>query len=57
MGNLEDMRRCLKDLIRDKSLIFGDFTLRQGKRSTYYIDGKMTSFDSQGAFLIRAIDV
>ncbi len=49
---MEDMRRCLKDLIREKSLIIGDFTLSSGKKSTYYIDGKMTSFDSEGAFLI-----
>jgi len=49
---LEKMRRRLKDLIREKSLIFGDFTLSSGKKSTYYIDGKMSSFDSEGAYLI-----
>lgn len=43
-------------LLKEKSLRFGDFTLSSGAKSSYYIDGKMTCLDAEGAMLIgRAI--
>ena len=42
----------LKELIREKSLKFGDFTLASGKKATYYLDGKQVTLDSFGAKLI-----
>jgi orotate phosphoribosyltransferase len=43
-------------LLKEKSLRRGDFTLASGAKSTYYIDGKMTCLDAEGATLIaRAI--
>ena len=42
----------LIDLIREKSLRFGDFTLASGKKATYYLDGKQVTLDSVGAKLI-----
>ena len=42
----------LKELIREKSLKFGDFTLASGKKATYYLDGKQVTLDSLGAKLI-----
>ena len=30
----------LMDLVRERALKFGDFTLASGKKSTYYLDGK-----------------
>lgn len=42
----------LKELIREKSLKFGDFTLASGKKATYYLDGKQVTLDSVGAKLI-----
>ncbi|HEU4366159.1 MAG TPA: orotate phosphoribosyltransferase, partial [Candidatus Krumholzibacteria bacterium] len=30
----------------------GDFTLASGRRSKYYINGKMTTLDARGAYLI-----
>ena len=45
-------RTALIDLIREKSLKFGDFTLASGKKGTYYLDGKQVTLDSVGAKLI-----
>ncbi|MGL6227199.1 MAG: orotate phosphoribosyltransferase [Thermoguttaceae bacterium] len=42
----------LKELIREKSLKFGDFTLASGKKATYYLDGKQVTLGSLGAKLI-----
>ena len=42
----------LKELIKEKALQFGDFTLASGKKATYYLDGKQVVLDSEGAMLI-----
>jgi orotate phosphoribosyltransferase len=47
-------REALKQLIRDKALKFGDFTLASGKKATYYLDCRQITLDSQGARLIAA---
>ena len=49
---MNDVRNRLKELILERSLKFGNFTLASGKKTKYYIDGKMTSFDPEGAYLI-----
>ncbi len=41
----------LKELIGEKSLRFGDFTLASGKKATYYLDGKQVTLDGEGARL------
>jgi orotate phosphoribosyltransferase len=45
----------LRDLLVGKSLKKGDFTLSSGQKSTYYIDGKLTTLDSRGAFLVARV--
>lgn len=45
-------RNLLLNLIRDKALKFGDFTLASGKKAKYYLDGKQVTLDSTGARLI-----
>ena len=45
----------LRDLLIERSLKRGDFTLSSGQKSTYYIDGKHTTLDSRGAFLVARI--
>ncbi|QDT37898.1 orotate phosphoribosyltransferase [Stratiformator vulcanicus] len=42
----------LADLIRNRALKFGDFTLASGKKSTYYLDGKQVTLHSQGLRLV-----
>ena len=42
----------LAELLKEKSLRRGNFVLASGKQSTYYIDGKLTSMDPEGATVI-----
>ena len=47
-------RQALIDLIHEKSLRFGDFTLASGKKASYYLDCRQITLDAQGAKLIGA---
>jgi orotate phosphoribosyltransferase len=46
----EDRSR-LRDLLKQHSLMFGDFTLTSGKKSRYYFDSKRTTLLAEGAYL------
>ncbi|MDA1272884.1 MAG: orotate phosphoribosyltransferase [Verrucomicrobia bacterium] len=41
--------------LRSKSLVRGDFTLSSGAKSKYYVDCKLTTLDSNGAWLVGQI--
>ncbi|MEM1304936.1 MAG: orotate phosphoribosyltransferase [Planctomycetota bacterium] len=45
-------RDALAELIRDRALQFGDFTLASGKRASYYLDCRQVTLDATGAKLI-----
>ena len=45
-------RQALLELVRDRALRFGDFTLASGKTAKYYLDGKQVTLDSTGARLV-----
>jgi len=45
-------KQALIDLVREKALKFGDFTLASGKKASYYLDGKQITLDAAGAKLI-----
>lgn len=47
MNELEE----LKEIFKKRSVLKGDFTLVSGKKSTYYINGKMTTLSSRGLYL------
>jgi orotate phosphoribosyltransferase len=47
-------RQALLDLIRDKALRFGEFTLASGKKASYYLDCRNVTLDARGAQLIGA---
>lgn len=44
-------RDQLRDLLRRKSVMRGNFTLASGRKSDYYLDCKLTTLDPQGAVL------
>jgi orotate phosphoribosyltransferase len=44
-------RDRLRQLLKDHSLMFGDFTLASGKKSNFYFDSKKTTLLPEGAFL------
>ena len=46
-----DHRARLKTLLLKKSYRKGTFTLTSGKTSDFYIDGKQTTLDAEGAYL------
>ena len=45
-------RSRLLELFRSRALLFGDFTLASGQKSTYYINSKRVLFHSECAALI-----
>jgi orotate phosphoribosyltransferase len=44
-------RDRLRSLLREHSLIFGDFTLASGRKSNFYFDSKRTTLLPEGAYL------
>jgi orotate phosphoribosyltransferase len=49
-------RDRLRTLLKEHSLMFGDFTLTSGKKSRYYFDSKRTTLLPEGAYL-TAVEV
>jgi orotate phosphoribosyltransferase len=45
-------KQALIDLVRQKALKFGDFTLASGRKAKYYLDGKQVTLDSVGARMV-----
>jgi orotate phosphoribosyltransferase len=54
-ANLSEKRRRLLEIIKERSLLQGQFTLASGATSNYYLDMKPTTFDPEGASLIAEI--
>jgi len=52
---MTDKKARLKEILLAKAIKFGDFTLASGQKSTYYINGKMATLDSEGLNLIAEI--
>jgi orotate phosphoribosyltransferase len=48
----ENIREQLRQLLLEKSVRTGEFTLASGKQSDLYVDCRVTSFDARGARLI-----
>ena len=46
-----ELKTQMHALLQRQSVIFRNVTLSSGKQSTYYIDGRMTSLSTPGAFL------
>ncbi len=44
-------REELKRILIERSILKGDFTLVSGKKSSYYINGKLTTLNSRGLYL------
>ena len=55
MATTTSDRENLRDIIRAKSLRIGDFTLSSGKKSSYYLDCRLTTMDPKGALLIARL--
>ena len=55
MENIANLRSRLLEILREKSVERGSFQLRSGKQSDYYVDGKQTSLDAEGSYLIGKV--
>ncbi len=44
-------REELREIIKRRSILKGDFTLASGRKSAYYINGKMTTLNARGLHL------
>ncbi len=52
----ETRRARLLDILRERAVSFGDFTLASGRKSSYYIDARVVTLHHEGSYLIaRAI--
>ena len=49
---MQSDRLRLLEILREKSVSYGDYTLSSGKKSVYYVDSKLTTFDSRGVSLV-----
>jgi len=45
----------LRDLLRERSVTRGDFTLASGRRSNFYIDARRTTMSGEGLAVIGAL--
>lgn len=45
-------QQALQELVRQKALKFGDFTLASGKKAKYYLDCRQVTLDARGAMLV-----
>jgi orotate phosphoribosyltransferase len=54
-SSLEECRTRLADIIRERALAFGEFTLASGKKSSYFIDGKQATLDAEGSYCLARL--
>ena len=48
---IEKQRARLLEILKKKAVLYGDFVLASGKRSGYYIDGRLVTLEPEGAYL------
>jgi len=53
--NPAELKEKLFDLLNQKALKRGEFLLSSGKKSNYYLDGRVITLDPQGAYLVACI--
>jgi orotate phosphoribosyltransferase len=51
-GSGGERRARLLVLLRERSVTYGDFTLASGRKSSYYLDGRLVTLHHEGAYLI-----
>ena len=54
-ADLAAARARLREILLQRSIRFGDFTLSSGAKSRYYADVRQTSLDPEGALLIARL--
>ena len=52
MPNLEANKSRLLEIVKARSVFYGDFVLASGARSSHYFDCRLTSLNPEGAWLV-----
>jgi orotate phosphoribosyltransferase len=52
---MDEKKKRLREILLNKAIKFGDFTLASGGKSNYYINCKMATLDSEGLYLTAEI--
>ena len=55
MEKIDDLKERLKKIIKEKAIFFKEVKLSSGKKSNYYIDGKLITLSPEGIYLISKI--
>src|SRR5437899_12583976 len=55
MSTRDLLRQRLRELLLERSVTRGDFTLASGRRSSFYIDARRTTMSGEGSALIGAL--
>lgn len=50
-----DKKKRLLEILKKKSVSYGNFTLSSGKKSYYYVDSKLSTYDPEGIILAGQI--
>ncbi len=54
-AELGEIRERLCEIIKDRALALGEFILASGQKSTYFVDGKQVTLDSEGAYCLARL--
>ena len=54
-SQISNAQHQLRALLLERSVKFGDFTLASGKKSSYYIDARLTTMSGRGQVLIGRV--
>ena len=52
---MSDDRQRLHQILKERSVRFGEFTLASGKQSDFYVDGRQTTLHAEGAMLVARL--
>ena len=53
--DIQAQRERLNSVIRERAIRYGDFVLRSGAHSSFYLDCRQVTLDSEGAFLVASL--
>jgi len=54
-SNIDELKKDLHKLLEKEALRRGDFILSSGKKSNYYLDGRVITMTPEGAYLVGNI--
>lgn len=53
--DIQAQRERLNKVIRERAIRYGDFMLRSGAHSSFYLDCRQVTLDSEGAYLVASL--